>query len=165
MGVPMSCAVVWASLGSLLKIVIVGRTGAALQGGDHAHSHSQLSPILWCWELLLFWRLHFSKGKDRKKPVWVSLNSDLFWGVGCISLLGRWSFLGLFCRVWMWEGKFLEWDDWTKSLVLRLEKDCRQYSCGVEGETCRLLCGDLTKHWKFPIRVGADCSRTNKGDK
>lgn len=35
---------VWASLWSLLQTVIVGGTGAALQGGDHAHSQPQLSP-------------------------------------------------------------------------------------------------------------------------
>lgn len=36
---------VWASLWSLLQTVIVGGTEAALQGGDHAHSQPQLSPV------------------------------------------------------------------------------------------------------------------------
>lgn len=74
----------------------------------------------------------------------------MFLGAGRISLLDRCDFLGILCKVWKWEGKVLEWNDWAMSPVLRLEIE---YS-GRVGERMRLLCGVLTNTQSYISELG-----------
>ena len=86
-------------------------------------------------------------------------------GVGCFSLWGSSNFLGILCRVWVWEGKFSERNDSASSLILCLAEHRRQYSGREQRKRANTMrCGVLTKRRQLRIRVGAHYPRIKTGD-
>lgn len=51
-------------------------------------------------------KLQQGKGRMGRNQCW-SLQIPMAWGVGYFSLLGSSKFLGIFCRLWMWEAERL----------------------------------------------------------